>query len=196
MTSDTHTAHTATVKPTPASADEVVTGLDATVPYILGRDEGLHHHFLNHLATTKVVGDDAAMSAVEFTMLRGFGPPLHRHDVDDEIIVVLDGTIAVRSGNDKHIATSGAMAFLPHAVPHSFQVLSATARILTISSSAGEPSPSFDSMVAELGERADGPTMPEPSEIDPGHVAAVNSAHGIEVLGPPPSPLDEGVPVD
>jgi hypothetical protein len=33
--------------------------------------------------------------------------------------------------------------------------------------------------------------MPAPVEIDPGHVAAVCARHGIEVLGPPPAPLDD-----
>jgi hypothetical protein len=46
------------------------------------------------------------------------------------------------------------------------------------------------SIVATLGDATDDARIPEPVEIDPGHVAAVCADHGIEVLGPPPPPLD------
>ena len=32
--------------------------------------------------------------------------------------------------------------------------------------------------------------IPEPEEIDPGHVAEVCAQFGIQVLGPPPEPVD------
>ncbi len=160
-----------------------------TVPYVLQRDEGAHHHFLDNLATTKVAGGaDGTLSAVEFVAPHGFGPPLHRHDDEDEIIVVLDGEVAFRSGELETVATAGATAFLPRCVPHTFQVLSDTARILSITGSA-TGAPRFDAMVEALGEPVDEPTLPDPMDIDPGHVAEVCARHGIEILGPPPAPL-------
>ena len=160
-----------------------------TGPYVLQRDEGVHHHFLDNLATTKVTGGPhGTLSAVEFVAPHGFGPPLHRHDDEDEIIVVLDGEVAFRGGDDETIAASGATAFLPRRVAHTFQVLSSSARILSITAST-EGTPRFDAMVAALGVPVDDPTMPEPMDIDPGHVAEVCGAHGVEILGPPPPPL-------
>jgi quercetin dioxygenase-like cupin family protein len=161
----------------------------ANRPYVLQRDEGVHHHFLDNLATTKVSGgEDATLSAVEFVAPQGFGPPLHHHDDEDEIIVVLDGEVAFRSGEHEMVAAGGATAYLPRRVPHTFQVLSDSARILSITASTGG-APRFDAMVAALGVPVDEPTLPDPMDIDPGHVAQVCGAHGVEILGPPPPPL-------
>ncbi len=175
-----------------ASHDAAMTNTNTTQttiqPHLIRQDEGEHLHFLNHLATVKVRGDRCAVSVVEFNAERGFGPPLHNHDDEDELIVLLEGEVVFRSGNDEFVGTAGDCAMLPRAIPHTFQVLSDTARMLTVTASDhGEPQ--FDAMVRELGEPAPAPTQPEPAEIDGGQVAAVCGAHGISVLGPPPAPL-------
>ena len=153
--------------------------------------EGDHFHFLNHLATVKVGAGDSAtgMSAVEFTAPRGFGPPLHLHREEDEIMYVLDGRIRLDLGDEAVIAETGTVVSLPHGVPHVFQVESETARFLTVTSGRAA-APSFDRFVQALGAPTELATMPVPVEIDPGHVAQVCAEHGIEVLGPPPAPLD------
>jgi quercetin dioxygenase-like cupin family protein len=163
--------------------------LSPTETYVLARDEGPHLHFLDNLATVKVTaGESGSMAAVEFSAPRGFGPPLHCHRDEDELVVVLDGEVAFRSGDDEAIATDGACAYLPHGIPHTFQVLSPTARMLSITSSAST-TPVFDLMVTALGSATDEPTIPAPSPIDPAHVALVCADHGVDVLGPPPAPL-------
>lgn len=162
---------------------------DSAQPYILERDEGDHVHFLNHLATRKVTASTSgSMTAVEFLAPRGFGPPLHCHDSEDEIMLLQDGEIAFRAGGEETVARTGATVFLPHGVPHTFQVLSDTARFTTVTAS-NSGRPVFDQMVATLGEATEVPELPVPVEIDPAHVAAVCGAHGIAVLGPPPAPL-------
>lgn len=159
-------------------------------PSVLATNEGRHLHFLNHLATIKVSGQTAgSLSVVEFVGPRGFGPPLHRHDHEDELFVILEGRILFRSGDLEIEAEAGAHAFLPHGRPHTFQVLSDQARFTCVTASRTVV-PSFDQMVAELGTTVDQPTMPEPGPIDPARVAEVNRAHGIEILGPPPGPLN------
>ena len=161
-----------------------------TAPYVLGEGEGEHRHFLNHLATTKVdPGADGTMTVVEFSAPRGFGPPLHVHGDEDEIMVILDGEIAFRSGDDEHIGTAGSTVYLPHAVPHTFQILSESARFTTVTArKAGAPQ--FAAFVSELGVDLDGPNLPAPIEIDPGAVAEAGARYGITILGPPPAPLD------
>ena len=152
---------------------------------------GGHHHFLNHLATVKVGAGDSAsgLNATEFTAPRGFGPPLHVHREEDEMMFVIDGRVRLEFGGETVVAETGSMVSLPCGIPHTFQVESATARMLTVA--AGRRSaPSFDRFVASLGVATDDARIPEPAEIDPGHVAAVCAEHGIEVLGPPPAPLD------
>ena len=163
--------------------------LPGPVPAVLGRHEGTHHHFLNHLATTKVTaGDDGALDVVEFVAPRGFGPPLHVHADEDEVMVILEGEIVFRAAGTETIARQGATVHLPHGLAHSFQVLSDTARFTTVTASR-QSTPMFADMVAALGADVDEPSMPNPTEIDPAEVARVCAEHRIEVLGPPPGPL-------
>lgn len=156
--------------------------------YALATDEGDHYEFLNVLATVKASG--GPMSAVEFDQPKGFGPPLHSHRDEDEIFVLLDGEVTLRSGDDEIHATAGAFVMLPHGIPHTFQVTSETARMLSITSKVGSVA-TFDQMVATLGQPIEQPAIPEPGPIDPGHVAMVNDAHGIDIMGPPPAPLPD-----
>jgi len=154
--------------------------------------QGDHHFFLNHLATVKVRagGSDSGLALVEFVAPRGFGPPLHMHTEEDELMYVLEGDIRIDlDSGDSTIVSAGAVVTLPHGIPHVWQVVSDTARFLTVN--AGRRSaPSFDNFVAALGTPTDPSSLPDPIEIDPGHVAQVCAAHGIAVLGPPPPPID------
>jgi len=171
---------------TSTSANPAMTELSAVEP-----GGGDHRWFLNHLATVKVSAGESAtrMSAVEFTAPRGFGPPLHRHHAEDEIMYVIDGEIRLDLDGESQVATTGTVVSLPHGIPHIFQVLSDDARFLTVTSgSTGHPA--FDAFVRALGAPTDPTVLATPVEIDPGHVAQVCADHGIEVLGPPPAPLD------
>lgn len=167
--------------------------LDPSAPRVraVAADTGEHHHFLDHLATVKVRSAElgSRMNVVEFDAPRGFGPPLHAHAEEDEIMLVANGEIRLRSGDVETVARAGDITVLPAGIPHTFQVESDTARFITISGGSDE-FPSFETFVRALGRPIDDPTSIEPEGIDPGHVAAVCAAHGIEVLGPPPAPLD------
>ncbi|MEM7323882.1 MAG: cupin domain-containing protein [Actinomycetota bacterium] len=158
---------------------------------VLARDEGQHIHVLDNLATIKVSPEaDGSMSVVEFSANRGFGPPLHCHRDEDELIFVVEGEVVFRSGETEVVATEGTSAYLPHGIPHTFQVLSPTARMLTVTASA-TTTPQFDRMMVELGIPAPTPTIPSDMEIDPATVALVGAAHGVDILGPPPAPLTD-----
>ncbi|MFO7777259.1 MAG: cupin domain-containing protein [Nitriliruptoraceae bacterium] len=163
---------------------------DARVPEVIAPGSGHHLHFLDHLATIKVRGgDDGALSVVEFAAPRGLGPPLHQHHDEDELFVVLDGEVAFHSGDDRLTTGQGGLAFLPHGIPHTFQVHSPTARFICVTGSR-VTAPRFDRMVTALGVPTPRATLPEPGPIDPTHVADVCLEHGIQILGPPPAPLD------
>ncbi len=170
---------------THATMNPTMTDLEAVEP-----GGGDHRFFLNHLASVKVSAGESAtqMSTVEFTAPRGFGPPLHLHREEDEIMYVLDGEIRLDLGEESQVVTTGAVVSLPHGIPHIFQVLSDEARFLTVTSGA-KAHPTFDAFVRALGVPTDPAAIPAPVEIDPGHVAQVCADHGIEVLGPPPAPL-------
>ena len=159
-------------------------------PFVLPFGEGEHRHFLNHLATTKIGSDaGASMTAIEFTQPKGFGPPLHVHETEDELMIILEGEIAFRSGDDEYIGTAGATAWLPHGVPHTFQVLSDEARCIVVTAANDGPL-QFENFVGELGEEMDEPAMPEPGPVDPEAVAMAGARNGLQLLGPPPAPLD------
>ena len=161
--------------------------LSAPDPYLLDRDEGTHFHFLNHLATVKVTGaESGSMSVVQFVGTKGFGPPLHRHNHEDELFVIFEGEMRFFSGDLEIVGGPGAHAFLPHGQPHTFQVLSETATFTNVTSSR-EVVPQFDEMVSTLGEETSSFTLPEPGPIDPARVAEVCGYYGIDILGPPPS---------
>jgi quercetin dioxygenase-like cupin family protein len=153
--------------------------------------EGDHHFFLNHLATVKVAagGSESGLVLVEFLAPLGFGPPLHAHNEEDELMYVLEGEIRVDLGDgDATTVSAGGAVTLPHGTPHTWQVVTETARFLTINAGRRQ-GPSFDQFVAALGTPTDPNAMPDPIEIDPAHVAGVCAAHGIDVLGPPPPPI-------
>lgn len=163
---------------------------DPTRPYVLARDEGPHGHFLNNLVTKKVTASaSGSLAAVEAVAPQGFGPPVHSHDDEDEIIVVLEGEVVFRTGEDEAIAKEGGLAYLPRGIPHTFQVLSETARMLNITASAST-APQFDLFVEALSTPTEFADIPEPTTVNGGHVAQVGSRYGIQILGPPPPTLE------
>ena len=157
---------------------------------ITGPDEGSHFHFLNHLASVKVAAEgERSMSVVQIEADRGFGAPLHQHEHEDELFVVLDGELRFFLGDDVLEGPAGSIAYLAATRPHTFQVVSDTARILNVTASRTH-APRFDEMVSALGVPTDPKNLPAPVPIDPAHVAEVCGQFGITILGPPPAPLD------
>ncbi len=130
------------------------------------------------------------MSVVQFEAPRGFGPPLHQHEHEDELFVVLDGQLRFTYGQEQVDGDTGTVAYLPAARPHTFQVISDGAVLLNVCASRTTV-PRFDEMVSTLGVPLDDCSLPEPVAIDPGEVAEVCGQYGITILGPPPGPLGE-----
>ena len=155
-------------------------------PTLIARGDGEHFHFLNNLFTAKLTSEDTdgLMTVMEFLAPKNFGPPLHRHDVEDELFYVIEGEVWFSCGDAEAVHTDGAVVWLPRGRPHTFQVRSETARVLQVSTPA-----QFERFVATLGVPTDVATLPEPEEIDPGHVAEICAQFNIEVLGPPPAPV-------
>ena len=156
-------------------------------PLVLPRGVGEHFAFLNTLATVKLGGDRSCgvLSCVELVGPRGFGPPLHRHDVEDELFYIADGEVRFTAGDVDEVAGTGGTVWLPKLLPHQFQVLSDTARIFQVTTPA-----QFEQFVATLGTPMESAVLPKPVEIDGAQVAKVCADFQIEVVGPPPAPLD------
>ena len=152
-----------------------------------GPGDGEHYAFLNHLATVLVPGDGRSMSVVQFDLREGFGPPEHVHEDEDELFIILEGELELRTDGEVIAAPEGSVAFLESGKSHTFKVVSPKARIINATSMSGESSPKFDLMVSSLGESMSTAVFPDPSPIDPGRVAEVCANHGITVVGPPPA---------
>ncbi len=161
--------------------------MTSSTPVIVPRDAGDAFDFLGTLLTVKVdgAGSGGALTCLEVLARRGFGPPLHRHRVEDELFHVVEGEVRYVCGGTDEVVTAGGTVWLPRLVPHQFQVLSGTARYLHVSTPAG-----FEHVVAAAGTPIRHPVLPDPHPVDEARLARVCADAGIEVLGPPPPPLD------
>ena len=50
----------------------------------------------------------------------GAGAPLHFHVTEDEVLIVLEGTLDVRLGEEHHLVEAGHTLSIPAGMPHSF----------------------------------------------------------------------------
>jgi quercetin dioxygenase-like cupin family protein len=113
-----------------AAAGLIVTPQDATVvPSPVGGPLQLMLH-----------GDQTAgnLTVFEVEVMPGEGPPLHRHEAQDEAWRVLEGTLRFRLGDEVSTVEAGGVAFAPRGVPHCFDNIGdAPARMITIFTPAG-----------------------------------------------------------
>jgi len=156
-------------------------------PIVVPPEGGDHYHFHDHLATV-VIGSqlsETGVAVVSFRAPKSFGPPLHRHLGEDELLTVVEGRIHVQVGDIDTVIDDGATILLPRGVPHTFQVTSDEARFTTVAIGVDGPS-SFDRFVATVGEPlAATDPLPAPKGLDPGRLAEICATFDIEVLGPP-----------
>ncbi len=152
---------------------------------MIARGAGEHFNFLNTLYTAKINSEqtNGILTAMEFLAPKNFGPPVHRHDSEDELFYVIDGEMWFSCGDVEAIHGAGAVIWLPRGLPHTFCVLSDDARVFQVSTPG-----KFEHLVAALGEPAAEAVLPAPQPIDPAHVAEVCAQFDIQVLGPPPAP--------
>jgi quercetin dioxygenase-like cupin family protein len=169
----------------PAMSDRGMTFSEAGKPAILTSDEQQAVWFLGALIRVRAGGDVTAgqLAILEHGGERGYSSPVHRHDVDEETFLVLDGELRVEVDGQARAVGAGAVAFLPRGLPHAFVVTSPQARFLTLHTPAG-----FDRFALEAGTPwhpdAGRPDLPP----DPDGLAVMASAYGIEIIGPPPTP--------
>lgn len=125
--------------------------------------------------------EDGRVSAAEFLMPPDFGPPLHIHHGEDEVLQILEGNIRIVCGDTDVIAGPGTFAYLPRGVPHTFWVQPPEpARLLAVFTPGG-----VEAMFADAGTPTDAARLPE-SEIAPAAPPALDEAgHRIEIVGPP-----------
>lgn len=138
---------------------------------------GLH---LDILTRAEDSGD--AFTFMRYEAPPGFtGPPLHQHADLDEAMLVLEGHVAVRLGEEDHVLTSGDFVWMPRQVPHAFvNAGDSTARFVGLVCPPGQMEEFFAAAQEELAG-SEGPP-------DRDKLMELNARHGIDVLGPPLSP--------
>ncbi len=120
---------------------------------------------------------------VEHYLPHGDAPPLHVHRTEDEIFIVLYGTLRVEVGGQTRHLQAGDAALAPKGVPHSYRVESDAARVLTITRGRD-----FETMLRTMSRPAGGAGLPAQTPPSPETIAALTEAcrnNNIELVGPP-----------
>jgi mannose-6-phosphate isomerase-like protein (cupin superfamily) len=155
--------------------------------YVLSDEEGEAIWFAGTLVVLKAAGDqtEGRLAFMDQRLPGNYAAPRHVHRDDDEGWYVLEGEATFFCGERRFTATAGAWVFLPRGVQHTFRTGPDGARLLTLSAPAG-----FADFVRAAGEPAPARTIPPPAPVDVETLSAIAAHHGIEIVGPPPSPED------
>jgi quercetin dioxygenase-like cupin family protein len=151
--------------------------------YALSAENGTDLWFLDTRMSVKAGQDETsgAFTFIEWAAPVGFGPPLHRHDREDEAFYLIDGAIEVSCGDQQWLVGPGGFVFLPRGIPHSFVVSAGPLRGLQITTPAG-----FERFIREMGTPPQGSGLPPQAPPDIPRLIEAASRHGQEILGPPP----------
>lgn len=131
---------------------------------------------------------DHGMTEGQFALLeqrapRGFSPPLHVHQHEDQFFYVLEGELTVRIGDGERHLRAGGTAWLPRGTAHTFRVDSDEARLLEISTPAG-----FEQFHVDAGSPAAELRIPDQTPLDVAAMAAASARYGCDIIGPPMAP--------
>jgi mannose-6-phosphate isomerase-like protein (cupin superfamily) len=139
--------------------------------------------FLGGRVETLVPGTatNRALSVLQFDDPQGQAPPLHLHEAEDELWVVLEGEVSFFVGDHRFDLQAGQVGYGPRGVPHSYLVRSPTARMAVVYTPAG-----IEEWFAANGSPV-GTAQEAPAAFDlPAILAAADNAR-LHVLGPPPT---------
>lgn len=117
------------------------------------------------------------------TVLEGIvhsgGPPLHVHDAEDEVVIVLEGELDYQVGEERGILPAGGLLWFPRRIRHAVANLAdIPCRFITVVT----PSGIEDFFRAQREYIA---TLPTGTPPDPAELGAVPGARERQVVGPP-----------
>jgi len=104
------------------------------------------------------------------------GPPLHVHDREDEIFIILEGRYELFSEEGSAEAGPGSVVFLPRGLPHTFRVVSDEPGRHWVITTSGD----FGRYFLEC---ADAFAVQGPPDV--ARLGAIGARHGMRVVGPP-----------
>jgi quercetin dioxygenase-like cupin family protein len=108
-------------------------------------------HYLAHTFSFLATGQDTgnAYTLIHCFFRKGFTPPPHFHKYEDESFYLLDGIIDFQAGDKKFRSVPGELVVLPRNLPHSFNLITDTAKALLLITPAG-----FETVFKEFGTPA------------------------------------------
>jgi quercetin dioxygenase-like cupin family protein len=114
----------------------------------------------------------------------GHGAPPHTHSREDEVFVVLDGTVAFTCGETEATLDPGGAVFLPRGIPHAYRLVTPRATMLMLFTPAG-----IEAMFLEGGEPASATTQPRPAAGPPppeviAEMVSLSRRYGCEIVDP------------
>lgn len=150
--------------------------------YSLGRDEALEVLDMGGGSTLslKVTGRQSSglVTVLEGTVDSG-GPPLHVHQAEDEVVIILEGELEYQIGEQRGVVADGGLLWFPRQVPHAVANLSGRpCRFVTVVTPSGIED-FFRGQRDYISGLAPG-TPPDPAGL-----AAVPGAQDRSVVGPP-----------
>ncbi|MFF4137981.1 cupin domain-containing protein [Streptomyces mirabilis] len=122
-----------------------------------------------------------AVSVLEFTDSAGHAPPLHIHEDEEEVWIVLDGKVTFFVGDQKYDLEPGQVAYGPRGVAHSYLVRSDKARLAAVFA-PGHVENWFTANGSPISSVDDAP-----AEFDIGAILASADGFHVRVAGPPPT---------
>jgi quercetin dioxygenase-like cupin family protein len=105
----------------------------------------------------------------------GVEPPFHVHQKEDEMFYVIEGAMTVFRGKEEITLKPGESGFLPRGIPHTFKILSPTARWLVYMTPGG-----FEEFFRAVGRPAQALTLEaNPAPPDFGRMIALGESLGL-----------------
>ena len=159
---------------------DVLAAPGVPTPYAIPAGEGEARWWFGMLATIKATREQTAgaYTLVEIVAPPHFAAPLHVHYADDELFIVLEGSVAIQVGDEVVEASAGDIAMGPRDIPHRFVVGPDGARMHWILSPGG-----FEEFIREASVPARELTVPPADVVPPDDVADIVLRHGMELLG-------------
>lgn len=111
---------------------------------------------------------------------KGFSPPLHRHEREDDAYLVLEGEVTFRLNGEDRVVGPGGFVFLPRGIPHTFRVESGTARWIEIVSPGG-----FEQWHLDCSEPAGDSGLPPAAPADIDQILNTIGPYATHIEGPP-----------
>jgi quercetin dioxygenase-like cupin family protein len=144
-------------------------------PIIVSPGAGKDLHAFGNILTVMLSGEQTGnqLSVMCEVTPPGGGPPMHLHQREDEIFLVIEGCISYCVNGKWTEVEPGGMAYLPRGVPHTFRNVGETpSRHWIITTPSG-----FEVFFSRCAEEFAKATVP-----DMGRIIEIFSEHGLALM--------------